>query len=73
MIDKWKTYLFEYNHDGSIWCLEIKASSPEDAQERLNRLPYARYMGTMQMTLPVETGIFARLLCWLQNRLAPRP
>ena len=70
MDEKWRTYLFEYNHDGATWSLEIKAPSQEDAQERLNKLLYAKYIGILQMKLPVEFGIFARLLCWWQNRRA---
>lgn len=67
---EWETHLFEYNHDGATWSLQIKAPSLEDAHERLNKLLYAKYVGVLQMKLPVELGIFARLLCWLHNRRA---
>lgn len=70
MSEKWETHLFEYYHDGATWSLEIKAPSQQDAQERLNKLLYAKYVGVLQMKLPVELGIFARLLCWLHNRRA---
>ena len=70
MGEKWETHLFEYNHDGATWSVEIKALSQEDAQERLNKLLYAKYIGVLQMKFPVELGIFTRLLCWLQNRRA---
>jgi len=68
MVENWETYLFEYNHDGYTWCFEIKASSPEDARERLNKLPYANYLGTLQAKIPVELGIFVQIFCWLKNR-----
>jgi hypothetical protein len=70
MNEAWKTHLFEYNHDGATWSIEIKANSEQDALERLARLQYAKYMGVLQFKLPVELGIFARLLCWWQNRRA---
>jgi hypothetical protein len=70
MGEKWETHLFEYNHDGATWSIEIKAPSQQDAQERLNKLLYAKYLGVLQMKLPVELGIFARFLCWLHNRRA---
>ena len=70
MGEKWSTHLFEYNHDGATWSIEIKAPSEQDALERLNKLQSAQYLGVLQMKLPVELGIFARLLCWLQNRRA---
>lgn len=68
MGEEWKTHLFEYHHDGATWGFEINAPSQEDAQERLNKLLYAKYVGILQYKLPVELGIFARLLCWWQNR-----
>jgi hypothetical protein len=70
MGERWSTYLFRYRHDGAIWSFEIKAQSEQDARERLAKLPHAQYLGVLQMKLPVELGIFARLLCWWQNRRA---
>lgn len=67
MSEGWKTYLFEYQHEGTRWSIEIPASSEEDARERLLKLPDAQYRGVVQMKLRVELGIFARLLCWLHN------
>jgi hypothetical protein len=73
MVEKCETYLFEYYHDGCTWCFEIQASSVDDARERLNKLPRALFLGTLQMKMPVELGAFARLLCWLRNRFTARP
>lgn len=70
MSEAWKTYLFEYNHGGATWSVEIKAPSEQDARERLEKFPHAKYLGVLQFKLPVELGIFARLLCWLHNRRA---
>ena len=70
MSERWDTYLFEYHHDGATWNIEIKARSEQDALERLAKLQHARYFGVLQMKLPVEFGIFARLLCWWHNRRA---
>ena len=70
MGEKWNTYLFRYHHDEATWSFEIKARSEQDARERLAKLPHAKYLGVLQMKFPVELGIFARLLCWWQNRRA---
>ena len=70
MGEEWKTYLFEYQHAEATWSMEIKAISEQDAQERLTKLQRAKYVGVLQFKLPVELGIFARLLCWWQNRRA---
>jgi hypothetical protein len=66
----WQTFLFEYHHDGSQWTIEIPATSEEDAIERLNKLPLARYIGTLEMKVPVQLGLFARFFCWYRNRVA---
>lgn len=70
MGEEWKTYLFEYQHAGATWSMEIKANSEQDALARLAKLSDATYLGVLQMKLPVEFGIFARLVCWWQNRRA---
>ena len=70
MSERCETHLFEYSHDGATWSIEIKASSEQDAVERLEQLQRARYLGVLQAKLPVEFGIFARLICWWNNRRA---
>jgi hypothetical protein len=70
MNEKWKTYLFEYYHDGSWWSLEIPAASEQDALDRLKKLPLAKFLGTLEMKVPARLGLFARLLCWYHNRIA---
>jgi hypothetical protein len=57
-----KSYLFEYRHKGETWGLEIVASSPEDAEERLKAIPWARYQGETVAKVRVPFGsFFARL------------
>lgn len=68
MGQEWNTYLFEYHHDGATWSIGIPALSEQDARERLVQLQNAKYLGILQMKIPVELGIFARLICWWQNR-----
>jgi hypothetical protein len=68
MSKDWSTFLFEYQHDGATWSIEIPAHSEEDARERIAKLQHAKYLGVLQMKLPVELGVFARLICWWQSR-----
>jgi len=68
MNEECKTHLFQYEHKGARWSVEIPASSEHDARERLVKLQDAAYLGVLQIKLPVELGIFARVICWLQNR-----
>ncbi len=70
MSERCETHLFEYRHNGATWSIEIKANSEQDAVERLEQLQSARYLGVLQAKLPVELGIFARLLCMWHNRRA---
>lgn len=68
MADGFQDYLFEYPHDGGTWALKVKASSPEDARDRLKSLAWARYKGEVAATVPVP-GILARVV----SRLIGRP
>lgn len=67
MSEKWPTHLFEYHYEGSTWTIEIPAKSEQDAKERITQLQNANYLGVLQMKLPVELGVFARVVCWWQN------
>jgi hypothetical protein len=62
-----KPFLFKYFHDGSWWRLEIQATSMDDAQARIKKLPHAQLLGESIMKLPANCGIIARCLCWLRN------
>jgi hypothetical protein len=67
MNEKWPTHLFEYRYNDATWTVEIPAQSEDDAKERISRLQSAKYLGTLQMKLPVELGFLARIVCWWQN------
>lgn len=54
--DGYSRYLFEYRHDGSEWGIEIVAKSPQDAQERLKAIGWARYKGEIAAKIPVPGG-----------------
>jgi hypothetical protein len=68
MSEKYQTYLFEYYHENSWWTLEVPAASEQDALDRIQKLPLAKLLGTVQMKVPKQYGIFARLICWYRNR-----
>jgi hypothetical protein len=72
MNKNWPTHLFHYQHDGATWSIEIPAPTEQDAKERLDKLQNATYLGELQMKIPVELGIFARLICWWQNQRISR-
>jgi hypothetical protein len=63
--ESYRRYLFEYRHDGSEWGIEIVAKSPQDAQERLRAISWARYKGEIAAKIPVPG---ARIL----NRILAR-
>ena len=63
-----QTHLFEYRHEGATWTIEVKASSEADARARIANLQYGTYLGTLQFKVPVELGVLAKMICWLQNR-----
>lgn len=50
---EYKTHLFTYNFDGAKWDFTIKAKTPEEARERLNRMLYAEYTGEVMASIPV--------------------
>jgi hypothetical protein len=70
MVENSKTYLFKYFHEGSEWMLELKASSQEDAQARLNKLSWAKPMGELIAKVPAGMGLFARVACSIRNAIA---
>jgi hypothetical protein len=51
-----KRYLFEYRHGNSDWGLEIIATSPEDAKQRLKALAWASYQGEISAKVSVPGG-----------------
>lgn len=67
MSNEFRTYLFNYNHAGASWGLEIKAESPEDAKRRLTRLAFASYQGEVIAKVPAFAGTPARAVVALRN------
>lgn len=70
--DSFKTYLFSYEHAGSSWILEIKASDAQDAQARLRKLHAATFDGEMvaKVTMPNVSG--SRVVRWLRRLILGR-
>ena len=62
-------YLFEYYHDGAWWSLVIPARSEQDAIERINLIPRAKLLGTLEMEIPAGPGAgwLVRMMCWWRN------
>jgi hypothetical protein len=66
---EYSRYLFEYRHDGAHWGIEIMASSPDDARERLKAISWADYKGEIAATIPVPGGrMLDRIRTYLQGR-----
>jgi hypothetical protein len=66
--DGFSRYLFEYRHDGSEWGIEIVATSPQDAQDRLKAISWAHYKGEIAAKIPAPGGglikrLFSRRAC----------
>ena len=67
MPEPFQDYLFEYPHDGGTWALKVKARSPEDAQDRLRSLAWARYKGEVAATIPVPS-LLGKMIAMLLPR-----
>lgn len=61
-----KTYLFEYRHDGAVWGFSVHATSRADALERVKKMGWARLQGERIAVIPVPAvGLVHRVLRWL--------
>lgn len=70
--DTFNRYLFEYRHGGSEYGIVIHARSPEEANERINALNFARYCGEVKATVHIPgTGRIGRICRVLMGKLAP--
>lgn len=63
--EKFKAYLFSYEHRGAKWAFDIKATSPEDAKFRLAKIAQARYDGELVFEICVQDLRLNRILRWL--------
>lgn len=67
---KFNTYLVDYNFNGGKWSLEIRATSEQDAMDRVRRAAaYGTVAGELMMTIPAAPGggLLTRLICWWKN------
>ena len=69
-------YLFEYQHEGAEWAIQIPATSAEDAHARLKKLAWAKYRGEVHNSYRVPTtflgSILARIATWYLNKTGPK-
>lgn len=67
--ESFKTFLFQYFHDGSWWSVEMPALSQEDAIARMKKLPLAQYSGELVEKIEADmgTGTIVQLRCWFHN------
>ena len=63
----YKTFLFEYHHDGGTWMLEVPGTDLDDAKARVKKLPLARPLGELVAKIPARGGLLAKALCGLRN------
>lgn len=59
---RWWRFLFEYDWRGERYSFDIIATSRDDAEERLRRLPLARYVGQVSGNPITVPNILSRAL-----------
>lgn len=70
---EFKVFLFEYFHDGRSWTVKVPATSMDDAQARMKKMPLAKPLGELFAEIPARFGLMARLACAVRNFFASRP
>lgn len=72
--DKWPTWLFSYNLDGSQWSMEVVAPSAEEAKRRLAAAAaWGTLDGELIAKVPVgRGGILVPLIVLIRNFLHPQ-
>ncbi|EKS30904.1 hypothetical protein [Afipia felis] len=58
----YERYLFEYRFENAEWALEIVASSPDEAKERLKAISWAKYKGEIFAKITVPTNPVAGII-----------
>ena len=71
--EEYKTYLVDYRYKGSTWCIELKATSWEDAQARLRCLVNANVEGELALKIYVPKPLATRILKWLGVKIPKEP
>lgn len=56
MSETYDRYLFEYRFGGHEWGVEIVATSPAEAKERLKAISWANYKGQVIARIPASLG-----------------
>ena len=69
MHENYKTLVFSYFHDGSMWELEIKARDAEDAKARVAKLAYATFDGEQIASIPASSQCVERAPVGLASKL----
>jgi hypothetical protein len=69
---KFQVYLFEYFHEGSWWSVKIPATSMDDAQARIDKMPLAKPVGELVAEVPARVGLLARVACSVRNLFSAR-
>lgn len=72
MVEKMKTFVCRYYHNGSWWALNITAANWADAEARASKLGNLQLLGELHASIPAEipaAGIIVRLWTALMNLL----
>ena len=64
--NEYKTYLVDYRYKGQTWCIELTATSWEDAQARVKCLVNANVAGEVALKIPVPETLIERLRQWIK-------
>jgi hypothetical protein len=69
--EQYATHLFSYRFGDARWALEIKASSADEARERLKALAWATYDGELHTSVKIAPRRTLRLFEWIRGIAAP--
>jgi hypothetical protein len=64
---EYKQYLISYRHGGAQWNIELKASSLDDARQRLSQLTFGKLEGEVIATVPGHAGPLVQLVAFTRN------
>ena len=61
-MNEYKTYICEYNFEGSKWTVEIQAKSHEEAEARLRNVGYGQVLRKVKLQIQIPVNPFRQLL-----------
>jgi hypothetical protein len=67
--ERFRPFLFEYQHDGGTWGIEILARDHNDAWARIRAMAAAQLKGPVLFSVPATLGPLTRLLVRIRNAL----